>query len=280
MTHEPLLQQFHDPITVLDHGFVKLLDVMGDDQAIVEAARVSYDADSTTRTRRDRGLIRYLVRHQHLSPLEMCEIKVCIRAPIFVARQLVRHRTANINEMSGRYSEMLDLFYVPEPERITKQDQRNLQGSGEAFDHPEAQHIVSNMRSMCSDERKHYQWMLECGVARETARINLPLSQYTQWYWKIDLRNLLHFIHLRMDHHAQYEIRVYAEALWRIVQAWVPLTAEAFMDYVLDAVTFSKQEMEWLRRHTAWSQIDTVDFPGSDGERREFDEKVRGHFCR
>jgi len=277
MTKETLFQRFRDPITVLDHGFVQLLDVMGDDNAIVDAARVSY-TDSTAHTRGARGLIRYLVRHQHHSPLEMCEIKVGIRAPIFISRQFLRHRTASVNEMSGRYSEMLDLFYVPKLDRILAQDQHNRQGSGDALDPTTVQSIVCRLDTAYRDNHLHYKWMLEQGVARETARINLPLSQYTQWYWKIDLRNLLHFIHLRMDHHAQYEIRVYAEALWRIVQAWVPLTAEAFMDYVLDAVTFSKLELEWLREHVTWPQ-EVTDFSGSAGETRELEEKLKRLSC-
>ncbi|MDD2730719.1 MAG: FAD-dependent thymidylate synthase [Candidatus Portnoybacteria bacterium] len=275
MSKQAALERFAKPITVLDHGFVKLVDLMGDDDAIVSAARVSYDAASTQHTRGARGLIRYLMRHHHDSPTEMCEIKVMIRAPIVVARQFVRHRTASWNEISGRYSEMPDLTYVPEPSRICRADQHDRQGSGEPFDVTTAQHIRSIMMAQAQDEQLHYEDLLGQGVARETARLNLPLCRYTQWYWKIDLRNLLHFIHLRMDHHAQYEIRVYAEALWRIVQAWVPLTAEAFMDYVLDAMTFSGPEWRVLSRCLDLNAMDDDTVPGSsDGERREFQAKI------
>jgi len=234
-------------ISCLDKGFVRLIDVMGDDAAIVQAARVSYGS-GTKKVHEDRGLIRYLVRHLHTTPLEMVEFKFHVKLPIFVARQWIRHRTANVNEYSGRYSEMKDEFYVPAPDQIREQSTSNKQGrSDETFD-PIA---TEQIRSMMSGTQDHlyaeYQELLESNLAREIARINLPVSNYTEWYWKIDLHNLFHFLKLRIHPHAQYEIRVYGEVMASIVKAAVPIAYEAFEDYILHSEKFSRKELAVLK---------------------------------
>lgn len=234
------------PTKVLDHGFVRLIDYMGDDGAIVQAARVSYGKGTKTPSD-DRSLIRYLMRHRHTTPFEMCEIKFHVKLPIFVARQWMRHRMSSYNEVSGRYSVVRDEFYLPGVERFTRQSESNSQGSSDkiiegALDFRGDRYIRSS-NSFAAYERE-----LEAGLSREIARTELPLSTYTEFYWKIDLHNLLHFLQLRMDSHAQYEIRVYAEAIAEIVKLWVPIAWEAFVDYRLEAVTLSRMEMGLLRR--------------------------------
>jgi len=227
----------------LDKGFVRLIDVMGDDNAIVQAARVSYGS-GTKKVHEDRGLIRYLMRHLHTTPFEMVEFKFHIKLPIFVARQWIRHRTANVNEYSGRYSEMKDEFYVPAPEQIRAQSAINKQGrADESFAPEESERIRSMMHTTQENLYSEYQELLGTSLAREIARINLPVSNYTEWYWKIDLHNLFHFLRLRIDSHAQYEIRVYGEAMAQIVKAAVPLAYEAFEDYILNSQKFSSQEL-------------------------------------
>ncbi len=227
----------------LDKGFVRLIDVMGDDNAIVQAARVSYGS-GTKKVHEDRGLIRYLMRHLHTTPFEMVEFKFHIKLPIFVARQWIRHRTANVNEYSGRYSEMKDEFYVPDPEQIRAQSAINKQGrADESFAPEESERIRSMMHTTQENLYSEYQELLGTSLAREIARINLPVSNYTEWYWKIDLHNLFHFLRLRIDSHAQYEIRVYGEAMAQIVKAAVPLAYEAFEDYILNSQKFSSQEL-------------------------------------
>jgi thymidylate synthase (FAD) len=233
-------------IKCLDHGFVRLIDVMGDDDAIVQAARVSY-GKGTKSVNEDRGLIRYLMRHKHTSPFEMVEFKFHIKLPIFIARQWIRHRTANVNEYSGRYSEMKDEFYTPEKSQIRSQSLVNKQGrSEETLSEDSITRINEILESRSNSSFAEYSEMLDLGLARELARINLPLSNYTEWYWKIDLHNLFHFLRLRMDKHAQHEIQVYGNAIAEIVKEIVPLAWESFEDYVLNSLYLSSQELKAL----------------------------------
>lgn len=231
----------------LDKGFVRLIDVMGDDAAIVQAARVSYGT-GTKKINEDVGLIRYLMRHLHTTPFEMVEFKFHVKLPIFVARQWIRHRTANVNEYSGRYSEMKDEFYVPAIDQVRAQSATNKQGRAEeAFDPSQAERIRTGMLDTQTRLYGEYQDLLQADLAREIARINLPVSNYTEWYWKVDLHNLFHFLKLRIDPHAQYEIRVYGEAMAQIVKAAVPVAYEAFEDYILHARRFSRRERTALK---------------------------------
>jgi thymidylate synthase (FAD) len=220
---EDLLYHAHP---VLDHGFVRVIDYMGDDSAIVQAARVSYGA-GTRHVSNDEGLIRYLMRHWHSTPFEMCEVKFHVKLPVFVARQWIRHRTANVNEYSARYSILDREFYIPAPEHLAAQSTTNNQGRGEVLAGPEAARVLDLLKTDAARAYDHYEEMLsqdgQAGLARELARMNLPANIYTQWYWKTDLHNLFHFLRLRADPHAQYEIRAYAEAMLDITAAWVPL---------------------------------------------------------
>jgi thymidylate synthase (FAD) len=254
----------------------RLVDVMGDDAAIVQAARVSYGQGTKT-VNEDRGLIRYLMRHKHTSPFEMVELKFHVKLPIFIARQWIRHRTANVNEYSGRYSEMKDECYLPELEQIRLQAKNNKQGrADETLESNDAETVRDILSSGQTAAFADYKSMLDLGLAREIARINLPLSTYTEWYWKIDLHNLLHFIRLRLDSHAQYEIRVYAEAIAEMLKIIVPLTWEAFEDFTLYNINFSRKEIEVLKQIIS-------EFPDNNllekhglksGEAREFLEKL------
>lgn len=240
---EALLDQ---EIPVLDKGFVRLVDYMGGDERIVQSARVSYGAGTKT-VRQDRGLIHYLMRNWHTSPFEQVQLTFHTKMPVFVARQWVRHRTARLNEISGRYSVMKDEFYVPAPEHILPQSANNKQGrAGERYDAETEAALVERFRSEQAMAYRSYGEMLDQDVAREIARINLPLSLYTEWYWQIDLHNLFHFLRLRIDPHAQYEIRAYAEAMAKCAQAVAPLAYEAFEEHILGAVTFSRAECEAL----------------------------------
>ena len=257
----PALEKIlYTPIARLDHGFVRVVDYMGDDGAVVQAARVSYGHGTHIRST-DRTLIRYLMRHHHTTPFEMCEIKLHVKLPIFVARQWVRHRTANINEYSARYSILDREFYIPDPEVIASQSEGNRQGREGLVPAEQATWVQQLLIEDATRAYDHYGELLNQdrdgspldpnrdGLARELARINLSLNYYTQWYWKVDLHNLLNFLHLRADPHAQYEIRVYAEAILdQIVKPWVPLSHEAFLDYRLDAHTLSRQAMQIVRR--------------------------------
>jgi len=219
--------------SVLDRGFVRVVDYMGGDEAIVQAARVSYGA-GTKKAQSDANLVRYLVRHQHLSPLEMCEIKFHVKLPIFVARHFIRHRTASVNEMSGRYSIMEHEFYLPAEQDLNLQSTTNQQGrSSETLSPGEMGRVLAAMKTEALDVFQSYESYINAGLAREVGRINLPLSTYTQWYWKIDLRNLLNFLSLRNSERAQLEIRKYAQVMAEIVKAWCPVTYEAFNDYVV-----------------------------------------------
>jgi len=229
----------------LDYGFVRLVDWMGDDSSIVQAARVS-DGKGTKSVSEDTALIRYLMRNLHTSPFEMVEFKFHVKLPIFVARQWIRHRTANVNEYSGRYSEMPDEFYLPEPDQLRLQSTLNKQGRGEAtIDN--ASDVLSRMKQTQERLFQEYSELLATGLAREIARINLPLSNYTEWYWKIDLHNLFHFLRLRLESHAQYEIRIYAEAIAKIIKQIVPIAYKAFEDYILEAIRFSRNELNALK---------------------------------
>lgn len=230
-----------------DHGEIRVIDKMGDDSAVVQAARVSYGKGTKTK-REDRGLIRYLMRHRHTTPFEMCTIKLYLKMPIFVARQWVRHRTASINEYSGRYSEMPNEFYSPALEDIKPQSKTNKQGRAGEMSLEERGSIKAFIDLQNHDSYETYKLLLERGTARELARVGLPLSQYTEFFWQMNLHNLLHFCSLRSDPHAQKEIRDYSDViLHKIIKEWVPNTYEAFMDYVMDAHTFSGAEMKIIR---------------------------------
>lgn len=239
-----------DPISLhaacLDHGFVRLVDTMGDDSAIVQAARVSY-GEGTKTPSDDRGLIRYLMQHRHTTPFEMCEIKLHVKMPIFVARQWIRHRTASVNEMSGRYSVMPDEFYVPEPEDIQPQSTTNKQGREGGYNTAFQHEIGSLLHDRMGASFGDYNSLIDVDLSRELARTVLPLSTYTEFYWKIDLHNLFHFLKLRTDSHAQKEIRVYADAISDMVADWCPVAHEAWVDYQRDAVTLSRMEIEAVR---------------------------------
>ncbi|RYG24623.1 FAD-dependent thymidylate synthase [bacterium] len=233
-------------IPVLDKGFVRLVDYMGGDERIVSSARVSYGAGTKT-VRQDRGLIHYLMRNWHTSPFEQVQLTFHTKMPVFVARQWVRHRTARLNEISGRYSIMKDEFYVPSPEHILPQSKDNKQGRAADRFEPETEAaLVERFRTEQAESYRSYGEMLDQGMARELARINLPLSLYTEWYWQIDLHNLFHFLRLRMDPHAQYEIRAYAEAMAQCAKAVAPMAYEAFEEHILGSVAFSRAECEAL----------------------------------
>lgn len=259
-------------IKCLDYGFVRLVDVMGDDNSIVQAARVSYGAGTKT-VNEDRGLIRYLMRHKHTTPFEMVEFKFHIKLPIFIARQWIRHRTANVNEYSGRYSIMKDDFYLPDLDQIRPQSTMNKQGrADEPMETNKAKEIRNSMKKLQDNLYNEYENLLEKDFARELARINLPLSNYTEWYWKIDLHNLFHFLRLRIDDHAQYEIRVYGEAMAEIVKQIVPLAWEAFNDYSLNSANFSRLELKALKKLIDGEKFDEIDFDKIGLKKREINE--------
>jgi thymidylate synthase (FAD) len=260
----------------LDKGFIRLIDVMGGDEAIVQAARVSY-GKGTKSAREDRGLIRYLMRHRHTSPFEMVEFKFHVKLPIFVARQWIRHRTANVNEYSGRYSEMRDEFYMPEPSQLRTQSEVNKQSRSDESINADETAILSGMEKFQQEAFDEYNKLLDSGLAREVARINLPLSAYTEWYWKIDLHNLLHFLKLRLDSHAQYEIRVYARIMADMVARSCPLAWEAFVDFVLEGVSLSLPEQKAISEILGAHPIESKDlekFGLKGGEAREFLAKI------
>jgi len=234
-------------IPVLDKGFVRLVDYLGGDARIVQSARVSYGAGTKT-MREDRQLIHYLYRNQHTSPFEQVQLSFHVKLPIFVARQWVRHRTARLNEVSGRYSVMPDEFYVPDTDRIRYQSADNKQGSGAAMPFDFARGAVDSIDSEQRCVYQNYSRMVDAGMARELARFNLPLSLYTEWYWQIDLNNLFHFLALRMDAHAQYEIREYGQALGKCAKAVAPLAYEAFEEYTLKGARFGGSELKLLRQ--------------------------------
>ncbi|MCW1917433.1 FAD-dependent thymidylate synthase [Rhodobacter sp. KR11] len=265
---------------LLDHGLVRVIDYMGDDAAIVQAARVSYGA-GTKHVSNDEGLIRYLMRHWHSTPFEMCEVKLHVKLPVFVARQWIRHRTANVNEYSARYSILDREFYIPEPSQLAAQSTVNNQGRGEVLSGEESARVLEMLKRDAATSYDHYEEMLsqaqpdgtpQQGLARELARMNLPMNIYTQWYWKVDLHNLFHFLRLRADAHAQYEIRVYAEEICRIVADWVPLAYKAFEDYRLGGETLSGRAVAVLKRRLQGEVVSQEDSGMSKGEWREFVE--------
>ena len=245
-------------IPCLDKGFVRLVDSMGGDDAIVQAARVSY-GKGTRKVTQDRGLIRYLMRHRHTTPFEMVEFKFHCKMPIFVARQWVRHRTANINEYSLRYSEARDDFYIPDKDDIHFQSKVNRQGR-DLTDVPDElkEKVIRYFEEMSERSFSLYQELNEAGIARELARAILPVNIYTEWYWKNDLHNTLHFLHLRMDSHAQYEIRVYANAMAKFVEEIAPIAFEAFMDYVVNGMRFTGTERSIFTRNLPQRILDEV----------------------
>ena len=242
VTAPELEKILYEAIPILDHGFIRVVDYMGNDTSIVQAARVSY-GKGTKKVSTDSGLIKYLMRHWHSTPFEMCEIKYHVKLPIFIARQWIRHRTANVNEYSARYSILDKEFYLPKTENLAAQSQSNRQGRGDVLQGEQAKKVLELLKNDAEQTYNNYEMMLnerydgsvinekEIGLARELARMNLTLNTYTQWYWKTDLLNLMNFLRLRADHHAQYEIRTYADAMLDTLKKWVPITYEAFMDY-------------------------------------------------
>ncbi len=263
---------------VLDHGLIRVIDYMGDDAAICQAARVSYGR-GTRAVSSDTGLIRYLMRHWHSTPFEMCEAKFHVKLPVFVARQWIRHRTANVNECSARYSILDREFYIPAPEQLAAQSTVNNQGRGAVLEGTEAARVLDLLREDAMRAYDHYEDMLtpdedagRQGLARELARMNLPANIYTQWYWKIDLHNLFHFLRLRADRHAQYEIRIYAETMCDIVKDWVPAAYSAFEDYRLGGVNLSGKAVEILKCRLAGEVVTQENSGMSKGEWREFAE--------
>jgi len=263
---------------VLDHGLVRVIDYMGDDAAICQAARVSY-GKGTKAVSDDKGLIRYLMRHWHSTPFEMCEVKFHVKLPVFVARQWIRHRTANVNEYSARYSILDREFYIPAPEALAAQSKVNNQGRGQVLEGAEAARVLDLLREDAMRSYDHYEDMLtpnedtgKLGLARELARMNLPANIYTQWYWKIDLHNLFHFLRLRADSHAQYEIRVYAETMCDIVRDWVPQAYAAFEDYRLGGINLSGKAVDVLKRRLNGESVTQETSGMSKGEWREFVE--------
>jgi thymidylate synthase (FAD) len=277
----PALEEIlYEALPVLDHGFVRVVDYMGDDGAIVQAARVSYGR-GTRRVSEDRGLINYLMRHRHTTPFEMCEIKYHVKLPIFVARQWIRHRTANVNEYSARYSILDNEFYIPAPEHLAAQANTNRQGRGSVIEGDAARRVLDLLREDAGRAYAGYAELLNedesgaprdpswPGLARELARMNLSLNFYTQWYWKTDLHNLLHFLSLRADPHAQYEIRAYADAMLETVKRWVPLACAAFLEYRMNATTISATGLAVIRRLLAGEPVDQ---PGSGLSPREWRE--------
>lgn len=269
----------YKPLPVLDHGFVRVVDYMGDDASVVQAARVSYGR-GTKKVQEDRGLINYLLRHWHTTPFEMAEIKLHVKLPIFVARQWIRHRMANVNEYSARYSVMDREFYVPSPEHLAAQSSVNRQGRGDLLTGQEAQDVLAMLREDASRNYDHYVEMLNdpaegsysedrAGLARELARMNLTMNVYTQWYWKTDLHNFMNFLRLRADSHAQYEIRAYAEVMVDLLAKWVPLVHEAFMEHRMGSVQLSATALKAVRRMIAGEKVDQ---PSSGLSRREWAE--------
>ena len=259
VTAPELEKILYEAIPILDHGFIRVIDYMGDDTSIVQAARVSY-GKGTKKVSTDAGLIKYLMRHWHSTPFEMCEIKYHIKLPIFIARQWIRHRTANVNEYSARYSILDKEFYLPDPKNLAAQSKNNRQGRGDILEGEQAKKVLSILKNDAERTYDNYEKMLnerydgsvmdetKDGLARELARMNLTLGTYTQWYWKTDLLNLMNFLRLRADHHAQYEIRAYAEVMLDTLKKWVPTTFEAFLDYRMGGTEVSSKGKKVLKK--------------------------------
>jgi len=258
VTSPELEKILYQAIPILDHGFIRVVDYMGDDTSVVQAARVSY-GKGTKKVSTDEGLIRYLMRHWHSTPFEMCEIKYHVKLPIFIARQWIRHRTANVNEYSARYSILDKEFYIPTSDHLAAQSSNNRQGRGEVLNGEQAKEVLNILKDDAERTYKNYETMLnekfdgsvidenKNGLARELARMNLTLNSYTQWYWKTDLLNLMNFLFLRADKHAQYEIRVYAEAMLDTLKKWVPITHSAFLDYRIGAAHVSAKGLNVIK---------------------------------
>ena len=283
----PALEEIlYQPIKLLDHGFVRVIDYMGDDSAIVQAARVSY-GKGTKKVNEDAGLINYLMRHRHSTPFEMCEIKFHVKLPIFVARQWIRHRTANVNEYSARYSILDREFYIPQPEQLAAQSKSNRQGRGDLVEGKEAERVFKLLKEDSEQVYDHYIEMLnedevgnrlkddKKGLTRELARMNLTLNYYTQWYWKIDLQNLMHFLSLRADPHAQYEIRVYADAMLDVLKRWLPITYEAFMNYRVGGAAVSAKGINAIRQMLDGKEVTLESSGMGKGEWNEFQEMIK-----
>ncbi len=280
VTAPELEKILYDAIPVLDHGFIRVVDYMGNDASIVQAARVSY-GKGTKKVSTDSGLIKYLMRHWHSTPFEMCEIKYHVKLPIFIARQWIRHRTANVNEYSARYSILDKEFYLPEVENLAAQSQSNRQGRGEVIKGKQAKKVLNLLKNDAEQTYSNYEMMLnerydgsvinkkQVGLARELARMNLTLNTYTQWYWKTDLLNLMNFLRLRADHHAQYEIRAYADVMLDALKKWVPITYEAFMDYRVGGTEVSAKGKIILQKLI---KGDNVNIDESDLSKREWNE--------
>ena len=280
VTAPELEEILYDAIPVLDHGFIRVVDYMGDDASIVQAARVSY-GKGTKKVSTDAGLIKYLMRHWHSTPFEMCEIKYHIKLPIFIARQWIRHRTANVNEYSARYSILDKEFYLPTSENLAAQSQSNRQGRGEVLKGDQAKKVLDLLKSDSERTYSNYEEMLnerydgtvidekKIGLARELARMNLTLNTYTQWYWKTDLLNLMNFLRLRADSHAQYEIRVYADIMLETVKKWVPITYDAFMDYRVGGTEVSAKGKTIIQKLI---KGENVDLDSSGLSKREWNE--------
>ena len=280
VTAPELEKILYDAIPVLDHGFIRVVDYMGDDASIVQAARVSY-GKGTKKVSTDAGLIKYLMRHWHSTPFEMCEIKYHIKLPIFIARQWIRHRTANVNEYSARYSILDKEFYLPTSENLAAQSQSNRQGRGEVLKGDQAKKVLDLLKNDAERTYSNYEEMLnerydgtvidekKIGLARELARMNLTLNTYTQWYWKTDLLNLMNFLRLRADHHAQYEIRAYAEVMLDTLKKWVPTTYEAFMDYRVGGTEVSAKGKNVIQKMIRGEEI-TIEQSGLS--KREWNE--------
>ena len=267
----------------LDHGFVRVVDYMGDDQAIVQAARVSY-GKGTSRVSEDRGLIRYLMRHRHSTPFEMCEIKLHVKLPMFIARQWIRHRTASINEYSARYSVLDKEFYIPEAKDLAIQSKLNKQGRGDTLSPKDSEEALFLLKRDAEKSYETYEYLLNenskgeivddnrDGLSRELARINLTLNTYTQWYWKTNLHNLMNFIFLRADSHAQFEIRVYEDIIYKIMESWVPITAEAFKSYRSGSVELSEEAMNIIKLMLAGNKVEQKN---SGLSQREWNELIK-----
>jgi thymidylate synthase (FAD) len=275
----------YEAIPDLDHGFIIVIDYMGDDSSIVQSARVSY-GKGTKKVSTDEGLIKYLMRHRHSTPFEMCEIKYHVKLPIFIARQWIRHRTANVNEYSARYSILDKEFYLPAKNQLASQSQSNRQGRGDVLQGKQAEEVLNILKDDATRTYDNYEKLLnerfdgtkidenKVGLARELARMNLTLNTYTQWYWKTDLLNLLNFLFLRNDNHAQYEIRVYADKMLETVKRWVPITYQAFMDYRVGAAEISSKGLKVIKSMISGKKIEQEQSGLSKREWNELMEKL------
>ena len=280
----PRLEEIlYEALPILDHGFIRVIDYMGNDNSIVQAARVSY-GKGTKKVNTDSGLIKYLMRHLHSTPFEMCEIKYHIKLPIFIARQWIRHRTANVNEYSARYSILDKEFYLPSKENLAAQSTSNRQGRGDIINGGQAEKVLGLLKEDAERTYKNYEEMLnerydgtviddnKVGLARELARMNLTLNTYTQWYWKTDLLNLMNFLRLRADHHAQYEIRAYVDVMLDTLKKWVPITYDAFIDYRVGGTEVSSKGKEVLKKLINGHNINIDE---TDLSKREWNELMQ-----